>query len=239
MHLKKYLLNRKVLASVLSPALILTYSLGFQAPAYSLEFPPTGGRGAPGRTIGGGIRGDSCIDTKGTPLTALMPGDQVAKTVTPHPTFFWYVPETTAKQAEFFISDESGNKVYQGTILLAETPGVLKMQLPETSLDLETNQNYYWEFAIICDPLDRTRDAYVQGMIQRTELNLDLQTRLGEADLLERAQLYAKEQIWQDTLTIAAQLWRPNRYIWVGLLNSVGLDAIAQEPLVDCCQVQD
>lgn len=237
MNLYKYFPSLKSFTAVLSPLIVIISSLVTQLPTYSLEFPSTTNRGAPARTAGGGVRGDSCTE-KGVPLTALVPNNNIGTTVAANPTFFWYVPESSAQSAEFVVLDNEGNEVYLKTFALPRTSGVVKLALPQTA-SLAINKNYRWEFAVICNPQDRTQDQVIQGLIQRSEPDSDLKTKLEKASPLEQAELYAKAKIWQETLTLAAQLRSSHPDTWEGLLKSVGLDAIAKKPLIDCCKVED
>jgi hypothetical protein len=238
MNLLKCFSASKSLAIALSPAVVLVSILMPQLPTYSVEFPPTNDRGAVTRTSGGGTRGNSCGQVSAKALTALVPGNHLGKTVAANPTLFWYVPKTTARTAEFFVMDDAGNEIYQKTVSLPATAGVIKLDFPK-SISLEINKTYQWEFGIICDSQDRTKDQLVMGTIQRTELSPELKAELEQAEPLAQAEVYAKAKIWQDTLTIAAELRRSNPDAWEELLKSVGLEAIANEPFVECCTVEN
>ncbi len=50
--------------------------------------------------------------------------------------------------------------------------------------------------------------------------------------------LYAINGIWYEALTAAAELRRtdPNDTNWTALLQAVGLDNFAKEPMVECCK---
>src|SRR5512136_1899663 len=120
----KSLQSMGILAGVLAPAFVSLASLPPQLPApprdgrISLEFPPAADRGAPARTAGGGVRGENCVEQGATPLTALMPSNNVGTTVAGNPTLFVYVPKTNAKEAEFSVLDAQGKDVYLETVKL-------------------------------------------------------------------------------------------------------------------------
>lgn len=245
MRLRKSLQSLRPLAGILSP-LLFSFT-GFLPPLLaqsnpewqvSVVFPPTTDRGAPERTAGGGTRGNLCVKKNETPLTALMPINNVGTTASPHPTFFLYVPTTGAKVAEFTLLDEAGEQVYQTTVALTGSPGVIKLGIPENK-SLKVGEMYQWEFAIVCDPQDRERDELIWGWSERVELNPALQARIEQAVPLEQAKLYAKNQIWHETIAILAKVRRSNPAEWEELLKSVELDAIASAPFVDCCTVQN
>lgn len=210
----------------------------------SVTFPPTENVGAPARTAGAGKRSPSCVKGK-TPLTALTPSNNVSITVSGNPTLFWYVPETKAQLAELVVVDNEDNEVYQTTLAVKGTPGVVKFSLPAT-VKLEPGKNYQWQFALICKSTDRSEDEFVRGFIKRTELSSEQKTRLASTkEPLKQAEMYAGAKIWQETLTLLAQLRseRPNdskiTNAWKELLDSVELQAIATEPLVECCRADN
>ncbi len=239
-----------VLAVAISPALIIFSSLPPQLLAQSssmkisLEFPPTDDRGAPGRTAGGGTRGGGspgswCVEGGGIPLMPLMPTrNNVGKTVADSPTLYWYIPKNTATSGEFLLKDMEGNQVYLTNFTPSRRAGIVKLSIP-ASAALKINKDYLWNFAIICDPQDRSQDQFVKGMLQRTELGSFLKSQLERATPLEQAKIYAESRIWHETLTIIAQLRSENPAEWEELLESVGLGAIAKKPLLDCCTAEN
>lgn len=241
-----------ILAVAISPALIGA-SLPSQSPAQSernsrassnstqisLEFPRTGNRGAPKTTAGGGSRGDdySCASVKEgeMSLVALMPNrENVGKTATRTPTLYWYVPQTTATEGEFVLLDKDENEVYQTTFALPSKPGVVKLSIP-TKAGIKPGNSYSWSFMIICDSRYRNRDKYVEGVIEYAKLDSGFKSQLEKQTPLEQAKLYAKNKIWFETLNTVAQLRSENPLEWEELLKSVGLEAIASEPLAECC----
>jgi len=207
-------------------------SLLVQLPVLSLQFPPTGGTGAPERTASGGRRGDSCIGAGALPATALVPQNNLGTTVSQTPTLFFYIPQSTTKTAEFVLMDNERNELFQTNIALSGKSGVMRLDVPST-VKLEENKTYRWEFSLICNTQDRSGDRYIQGMLQRTPLNRELKAKLVAAKPLQQAELFAKAKIWQDSLAIAAQLRGTNPKAWEELLKSVGLGAIASQPFVN------
>ena len=214
----------------------------------SVIFPPTEPRGAPPTTMGGGTRRGPdrtvCFNNN-PPLRALTPTNNVITTVSANPALFWYVPKTEAKSAEFVLFDSEWNELYKTTVAVKGTPGIVKLSLPE-SVDLETGKKYQWKFSLICDDENWPDTRFVTGLIERTELNLEEQIKLAATrEPLKQAEVYAEAAIWQETLSLLAQLRyeRPNdlkvNNAWKELLTSVKLDAIATQPLVECCRVDE
>jgi hypothetical protein len=206
----------------------------------SLEFPPKNSELLPGRRQSDG-RGEArtpCPKAFHLPtkMTALMPPNNLVTTVAAHPTLFIYIPETGQfVEAELAVYDGEDNTVYRKNLLLPNTPGILRLSLPET-VSLEIGKNYRWYFSLMCDSDERSREPFVQGWFQRTELNPELETMLKqETDLLEQALLYSQAKIWHETLTLMADLRESNPAEWEELLKSVELEDISRQPFVDCC----
>lgn len=211
----------------------------------SLTFPPTQSRGAPARTIGGGVRGPKPCFTGNHPLTAITPRNNVVTTVAANPTLFWYVPQTDAKLAYFVLFDQDFNEIYRTKMAVQGTPGIMKLSLP-ASVSLKTGEAYTWRLAPICDPGNLGGEKFLEGVIERTQLNAQENNQLASVtEPLQKAEIYAKAQIWQETLSIITQLRseRPNdskvNQAWQELLKSVELDQFATEPIIECCTISD
>ena len=200
--------------------------------------------GVPGRRIGGGSRG--CSVTADGPrdhaLTAVVPETTLGLTLEAYPTFFWYLPPTSATAVEFVLMDEKGKKViYETTFRTKGEAGIVSLSLPENASlpPLEINENYSWYFSIICNPQDRAADIYVQGWVRRVEASASLREQLATTTSdLERVQVYARNGIWHEAISGLAQLRRSNpnnvdiRREWQELITSVQLENVAQVPLI-------
>lgn len=214
-----------------------------------IYFEPREGQEAPeGGTSPGGTR-NPCAQAE-PPLTLLLPitsdRDGIAVyrkglTTDSHPTFFVYIPETSARTAEFTLRNEDQSYTYNQIFTLPERSGIARLKLPKDKPSLEVNENYLWQVAIICNPDDRGDDIFAQGRLRRIEAPLQL---LAQATTtLERAAVYGKAGIWHDTVTSLAKEWRSQpensklATIWQQLLasESVNLDVVAEQRLVECC----
>lgn len=200
------------------------------------------GEDRPRETAGGASRGEQCPqDTNVNPyITPLIPaGNTRLLTATARPTFFVYVPQTSAQKAFFSLQDEQHNNYYQSFLTLDRQSGIASISLPADAPALEVGKPYRWYFVLMCDNILKPDSPLVEGHIQRIEPALALISRLEEATPLERAALYGEAGIWYDTLATLAQLRRsnPNQLTlatnWEELLKSVGLEAIASQPFVD------
>jgi Domain of Unknown Function (DUF928) len=200
-------------------------------------------RGTPANTEGAGTRDQAtCTANEATPnppLTALMPINSLALTVAERPTFFVYIPATSAPTAELVIKDENEENIYTANITIPGKPGIVSISLPETVKPLEPGKKYRWYFDLVCNSgkrifLDRL-------MVERVEPSLDLQRQLQQASLSDRPDVYARNGLWYDTLMALAQMRRStanNATLtadWKQLLESAGLKEIADKPLIDCC----
>ena len=198
-------------------------------------------RRLPGRRVGAGTRGP-CTNPK-QPLVALIPDTNLGLTAEKYPTFFWFVPPTPARTAEFVLNNEKKQEVYKTTFAINGTPGVISVTLPPNATlpPLEVNKNYSWTFSLICNPSDPSAVDFVQGWVQRVALSPNVGNQLAKAAPRDRPAIYAGAGIWNDTLKSLSELRRTNprdRTLttdWETVLKSVGLETVAKAPLVQCC----
>ena len=208
---------------------------------------------APPPTIKGNVRG---CDAQ---VTALMPENKIGRTVFDYPTFFFYLylpkteeteetekteeteAETRVKLAEFILKDESGKQIYQQNLTISNLSGVIGVSIPadKNVPPLEVGKKYTWRFTLICNPDDRSGDKIESGVVRRVELSADILGELEKADPRRKTFIYAREGIWQDAVSnlAAARRANPNdtnlAADWKSLLDSVKLDKIAKEPLLE------
>ncbi|WP_446384921.1 DUF928 domain-containing protein [Coleofasciculus chthonoplastes] len=184
---------------------------------------------------------------------SLLPPSGIGKTISEYPTFFWYVPKTYAWGIEFMLRNANNQKVYSTKYAFTHyteedsngnevervvgTPGIFSLQLPGEAtrpplfLPLEIGQKYHWILRIICDPMDPSGDIYIDGAIERIQLNSRDETFLAQATPEERLAFYTKERIWYETVDTLMELRRERpddqdvTDAWNKLLKSVELDA--------------
>jgi hypothetical protein len=215
-------------------------------PAPGRYVPPASG--LPGRREAGGTRSGSCINNSQPEnlqsndpqnLVALMPPDNYGGTVMPYPTLFWQVPSNQAAAIELILFDEADNEIYRTQLQITGEAGIVSLTLPAHAgmLPLEVGELYRWSFSLICDSGDRSADVYTEGWIQRVEPAPDLVAQLEAAAESDRPAIYAAAGLWHDALTAIAEQRRADpedaaaNARWRNLLESVGLDAVADEPL--------
>ncbi|MBD2196558.1 MULTISPECIES: DUF928 domain-containing protein [Calothrix] len=240
----------KLACAIALLSLCCTLPVNSQIPATEIfnAPPPPPGLGAPGNRTAGGKRGCSVMTEQGDTsnekqLTALVPvygsaNPQVVfgLTTLSHPTFWFYVPYVTTANAEFSLQNEAGETVYKKPVSLSGKPGIIKLSVPSTDFSLEIGKRYHWYLDVYCDR--QQPPVYVDGWIKRVELNATAKNQLNKATLNQRAAIYNTNGIWYDYLTTSAELHRqdPKQNNWSKILQSIGLNNISSEPLVDCCK---
>jgi len=195
-------------------------------------------RGRPSRRVGTGSRGE-CPPVE-VPVTALIPNINPGLTVEEHPTFWFFVPYQFSKisKGEFALQDEANNDVYRTSFSLLRTPGIVSLSVPST-VTLKVNKSYQWYFKIYCSQQNLTNPVFVRGWVEREALKPELERLLQAAnDKRSRIAIYAQNGIWYSALTELAKLRfaEPKNTVfindWANLLRDVGLENLAQEPIV-------
>lgn len=201
-----------------------------------------------GRRTGMGSR-DNCSATS-TELTALVPSQSApaTKQSTSHkevvgglttssqPTFWFYVPYTSnvaslSSNAQFTLQDNEGNEVYKSQVALPLNPSVINVTLP-SNVALQVDKPYRWFFKIRCATQQTASvPIYVEGDIQRVNLNPNIISQLETATSIQKAAIYATHGIWFDSINILAQLRSSNEAEWQSLLQSIGLSHLSNIPL--------
>ncbi len=231
--------------SFLAAALLLGGGIALNASSVSaVTFStPDGTKGTPQQeTTGGATRNGGQCSVEGSAsqeaATALIPNSKQGLTVAERPTFFVFVPPTTAKEASFSLKDESENLVYQTKVALPSQGGVIGVSLPATSKALEVEKNYQWMLEIHCAAEFDPDNPLVQGWVRRTEMTAGLSSQIEKANTsLERAAVYGEAGIWYEAVRelFTARQSQPQdsnlEKNWQELLTSAGLQAIATKPL--------
>ncbi|MBO3457343.1 DUF928 domain-containing protein [Aetokthonos hydrillicola Thurmond2011] len=191
-------------------------------------FPPAYlARGAPtGRRKGAASR-KGCPQTV-LDLTALVPQNSWGLTFAEQPTFWFYIsslPEGS-RNVEFVLQDENGSRQqYHTRFTLPATPGIISLNLSSNQpYNLQIDHRYHWYLQVYCDPQNPSTYVFVDGSVQRVAQNA-----------------HNANTIWYDLLTNSGNRLRASpqdperRETWVTLLKDVGLEKLAQAPLLPCC----
>ncbi len=200
------------------------------------------GKGQPRNTAGGASRdANPCLQTtvlSSQCVTPLTPGANNGLTVAERPTFYLYIPETSAREIFFALKDENNNHHYQTKIPVAGGENtVLAFSLPEDAPALEIGITYSWTFILVEESGLKPDSPGVEGEIRRVEARSLTQVDQAADPTLELAQQYGKAGIWYEMMTTLAQLREstPNDpsilATWTEVLTSVGLEEIASKPI--------
>jgi hypothetical protein len=158
-------------------------------------------------------------------FTALVPvkGSE-SLTTAEYPIFWFYIPDASddVHSIEFSVHDrDEKTSLYRTSLQLTKTPGIIGIPLPPSpEHSLKVNESYHWRLIVNCD---RTETA-------ENVLELD--------GWVTRVQPSPNRVIWYDELTNRAKRYLSNpqnpevKTAWAELLKSVGLEGIAQAPLV-------
>ncbi|AFZ35022.1 protein of unknown function DUF928 [Stanieria cyanosphaera PCC 7437] len=187
--------------------------------------------GLPVNRIAGGSR-SSCLANNHR-LVALVPEENVNLTASNSPKLFFYIPATkNPYQIEFVLRNQNDELVYETSIDTNQQSGIVSISVPNSVnfKGLEVNQNYHWYLSMICDPMRRSHDLVVEGWIRRIELETAFKKQLQNSNQIKQAELYHQKGIWHDALAALAE--EPDASQWSELLDSIGLEDLAQQPLI-------
>lgn len=227
-------------------------------PVYVPPKPPRRLTPVSGRRRGMGSR-NNCPAVP-IPLTALAPFEQKQEvsrqlnktsrsntgvvgglTTLEKPKFLFYVPYTknfANLSAEFSLIDSKGEDFHRIKTELPAKPGIVSISLPETK-SLKVGETYSWFYQVRCSKNSASIPVFVEGYIQRTNLNYSIAKQLSSTtDKQQKTIIYAEKGLWFDALNMLAQLRQSSNNTsleadWQSLLNSVNLDKISTVPLVD------
>jgi Domain of Unknown Function (DUF928) len=140
------------------------------------------GDGRPGDRYPGGGASRGCNLQSSQPelqplsLTALMPKTNLALTLSERPTFWFYIPYTTAQvdRATFKlldVTDPSDPSVIALLTLndneLSDIPGIISVTVPDSAQPLELDREYRWYFKLECDGNSPSKNPRVNGWVKR------------------------------------------------------------------------
>jgi hypothetical protein len=180
--------------------------------------------------------------------------DVYSLTTQAYPSFWFYVPyslETTP--LEFVLQDENDNTLYQERVFsgtlenqvesIDSDRGIIQVTLPDAAPALEAGMTYHWFFLAYCDQDD---PSFVEGWVTRSTLPSNTSIEgLANATSRDQALFYAQNGIWQEAITIWGEHYKENETNaavsrdWESLLDSVNLGHLSEQPLIDCCSMEN
>ena len=168
-------------------------------------------------------------------MTAIVPDGNYGLTVTDHPTFWVYLPQTSAQQVILTIKEEGIKPHWQQSVSLTGEVGIIGIPLSDDAPALEIGKNYQWAVILVCGNRPNPNDPVVASWIKHVDES-QVNSQLPAKTMLEKAAVYAQKGIWYDTLNILVEEKKSSvdnwHDIWVKYLQSGGLDAIANEPVL-------
>ncbi|MEO1591574.1 MAG: DUF928 domain-containing protein, partial [Cyanobacteria bacterium J06632_22] len=169
-------------------------------------------------------------------MLALTPDSFYGQTFRAHPTILTYVPASSSREAVFSLKDEAQNLIYQESVLLPQSGGIVAIELPASAPELEVGEYYQWFLTLQVEDQITPASPFVDAWIQRVEPTAALTETLAASDPLAAAELLAEQGIWYDTAAILSALQQDGSIetaeSWLELLTSVGLEGVAEVPVI-------
>ncbi|WP_052055292.1 DUF928 domain-containing protein [Myxosarcina sp. GI1] len=247
--------NSNKLGGALGLLVIFSYLLAFSQPANAEKASNSSSlerenQGLPIQRRDGGSRSGKlsrCVDSSSN-LIALVPEARVASTNSNSPSLFFYIPETTEpKTIEFVLRNEADRLIYEDFITTTGK-GIVEVNIPSRILasSVNTEQNYHWYLSLICNPQYRSRDLVVEGWMRQEQLDSATLERLSNtSNTVEKAEIYHQQGFWYDALSMLAKHKVSSTdesavaTKWLNLLQSVNLEELASEPIVESISIKD
>lgn len=197
----------------------------------------------PRQTVSAGSRlGGSCLrpipdqpassSVKQT-FRALVPDTNLGLTVSDHPSFWLYVPPTSARRIILSVWEESSTARKQASFAVPASSGILGLSWPQNFPALAVGKTYQWAAVLVCGNQPTPNDLTVLSWISRVAVH---PTPLDRP--LDQAAAYGRQGVWFDALTVLARARRtqPDQpkfaAAWLSFLQSAGLGTLASEPLI-------
>ena len=207
-------------------------------------FKPPSNQGKPKFTSSAGSRSNSqcpqdatstTTSSNQTPVMSVVPTDSnYGLTIAEHPTFLVYLPQTSANQVVLSLITEDNQLYSQRFIPVKGEPGIISIKSADSSPPLQVGKNYQWALALICGEKPSPNDPVITSWVRRVALP---QPQSQQRTTFEQIDAYSEQGIWYDAVIALAQIknTQPDNQaiadIWTDFLKSVGLEAIATQPL--------
>jgi hypothetical protein len=167
-----------------------------------------------------------------TPLSLqlLSDSERVGQTISPHPSFLWYVSATPTTSTRFTLVEPGVAEPLWEQQLPATKSAIVQLQMPATAPELEIGKEYRWTVTLICNPLRPSENFYARAWIVRIPPTPSLTALLAAAGSdSDRVAIYARSGIWYDALATAYQGYKVKPLVdrdFLALLEQVGLSEI-------------
>ncbi|MBE9062652.1 DUF928 domain-containing protein [cf. Phormidesmis sp. LEGE 11477] len=171
-------------------------------------------------------------------MLAVVPDSFYGTTLEARPTILVYVPASNTNTAVFSLKDEAKHTVYQTTVAVPESGGVVAVEMPDEAPELAVSENYQWYVALHVEGELTPGSPFVDGWIKRIEPSSELSVALAQGEGLSDVEALGQNGVWYDTAAQLASLQEGTQADgvmaghWYELLEAVGLADIATEPIV-------
>ncbi len=174
--------------------------------------PPKDARPLRGPATPGGSRYGGCLGLTDTTFTTLGPKDTelvMGQTVSTHPEFVWYLPESETPFTIIFRllePNEANTPIPIFEESLDYTAGFFKYQLPQTEKALSPGVNYRWQVIVECNPAYPSRSLVQELSFEVVAPTATLSQALSTATTdAERALAYGQAGIWYNAIAEVAE----------------------------------
>jgi hypothetical protein len=183
--------------------------------------------------------------------------DRTWYTAEAYPTIYFHAPENTAQKLEIVIEDQNRQIVYSAVAQLPQTEVSKENPRPQGFIGidlsrqaqaleippLEAGTTYLWEINLICNDIDRSGNPLVSGWISRIDATetANLENAISTMENTQIPWFYAENGLWYSALNAFAQnyLAHGNTQDWINLLEDIGYNRIARDPLIGMAEVQE
>lgn len=198
--------------------------------------PPNNPRPLSGPRTTTGTRTGGCLSSAETAFAMLGPTDTVGRTLSSHPEFVWYLPES---EIAFPVSfrllsfNEQGILVPIHTTELSYAAGFTRYQLPLDRPALAPDQEYRWQIIIACNPNYPSRSLAQELSFEVVPSSATLtQAIASSTSAAERAAIYGEAGIWYDAIAQVAQATTATEQeLRAGLLRDLATTEVEDEQL--------
>jgi Domain of Unknown Function (DUF928) len=207
-------------------------------------FKPSSKYHRPLRTVGAGSRGSQCPQdlaaepissrvSNPLPLMALVPPNNAGLTMAERPTFWMYLPQTSAKQLALSLQTEDASSLSHWFFPMPSTPGVVSLQLPADASPLKIGESYQWAVVLVCGDRPSPNDPAIAAWVTRVAPSQSIPP----STVLDRVSWHGEQGLWYDMLTALGQELRSKSTqsdltdVWANVLKSEGLETATLDPL--------
>lgn len=162
-------------------------------------------------------------------LTPLVPRNGKGSTTSAHPTFWIYLPETTASKIMLSVMEEKPNGAIkhhgQTSFPMPLQSGLISLKLPDEDPSLEVGKTYKWAVILVCGKNPHPNDPVIEARIERINTSIPNQRE----NPIKKAIWFGQQGIWYDFLEslVQAKQANPNdqsvKTDWENTLQSLGL----------------